>query len=119
MFPPHGECRTRTVDSRTAGNTLWGALAMPEHAGLLILVMIYILSFLMVSTIKYNSFKKPELFRKMNFNVLVAAILILIFIAAQPSIALFLIGVAYVVSGPFTTIKYNKTIEEHNAEPAK
>lgn len=85
----------------------------------LILAMIYILSFLMVSTIKYNSFKKPELFRRMNFNVLVAAILILMFIAAQPSIALFLIGVAYVVSGPFTTIKYNKTIEEHNAEPAK
>ncbi len=85
----------------------------------LILAMIYILSFLMVSTIKYNSFKKPELFRKMNFNVLVAAILIFMFIAAQPSIALFLIGVAYIVSGPFTTIKHNKTIEEQNAEPAK
>ncbi|MEJ2657287.1 MAG: hypothetical protein P8012_08810 [Desulfobacterales bacterium] len=48
-----------------------------------ILVMLYILSFLMVSTIKYNSFKKPELFKKMNFNVLVTMILILIFIAAQ------------------------------------
>jgi len=54
-----------------------------------IMILIYILSFLMVSTIKYNSFKKPELFRKMNFNVLVALILILIFIAAQPSVALF------------------------------
>ena len=56
-----------------------------------ILVLLYILSFLMVSTIKYNSFKKPEVFRKMNFNVLVSMILILIFIAAQPSIALFLL----------------------------
>lgn len=65
-----------------------------------ILVLVYSLSFLMVSTIKYNSFKKPELFRKMNFNVLVAVILILIFIAAQPSVALFFVGLVYVVSGP-------------------
>ncbi|OEU66198.1 MAG: CDP-diacylglycerol--serine O-phosphatidyltransferase, partial [Desulfobacterales bacterium PC51MH44] len=69
-----------------------------------ILILLYTLSFLMVSTIKYNSFKKPELFRKMNFNVLVAIILILIFIAAQPSIALFLLGLVYVISGPFTTM---------------
>jgi CDP-diacylglycerol--serine O-phosphatidyltransferase len=53
----------------------------------------------MVSTIKYQSFKKPELFRKMNFNALVAAILLMIFIAALPPIALFLIGTGYVSSG--------------------
>jgi CDP-diacylglycerol--serine O-phosphatidyltransferase len=58
-----------------------------------ILVMLYMLAFLMVSTIKYNSFKKnSEISRTMNFNVLVTVILILIFIAAQPSIALFLLG---------------------------
>jgi len=51
-----------------------------------ILVLLYMLSFLMVSTIRYNSFKKPELFRKMNFNVLVAMLLILIFIAAHTNI---------------------------------
>ena len=67
---------------------------------LIILIMLYMLSFLMVSTIKYNSFKKPELFKRMNFNVLVSVILILIFIAAQPSIALFIIGLAYIFSGP-------------------
>lgn len=75
---------------------------------ILILILLYILSFLMVSTIKYNSFKKPELFRRMNFNVLVSVILILIFIAAQPSIALFLLGVVYVVSGPYITFKHHK-----------
>lgn len=72
----------------------------------LILVMIYILSFLMVSTIKYNSLKRPELFRKMNFNVLVTTILVLIFIAAQPSMALFFIGFLYVISGLFAAIKH-------------
>lgn len=75
---------------------------------ILVLVMLYILSFLMVSTIKYNSFKKPELFKSMNFNVLVAIILILIFIAAQPSVALFFLGLGYVVSGPVISIRQHK-----------
>ncbi|MBF0099942.1 MAG: CDP-diacylglycerol--serine O-phosphatidyltransferase [Desulfobacterales bacterium] len=70
-----------------------------------ILVLLYILSFLMVSTIKYNSFKKPELFRKINFNVLVTCILIFIFIAALPSIALFLLSLLYVGSGPFNMFR--------------
>ncbi|MBW1841465.1 MAG: CDP-diacylglycerol--serine O-phosphatidyltransferase [Deltaproteobacteria bacterium] len=86
---------------------------------ILILVMLYTLSFLMVSTIKYNSFKKPELFRKMNFNVLVAAILILIFIAAQPSIALFLLGLAYVTSGPFVAIRQYKKARRKKTEDLK
>jgi CDP-diacylglycerol--serine O-phosphatidyltransferase len=85
-----------------------------------ILIMLYILAFLMVSTIKYYSFKKkPELFRKMNFNVLVTAILVLIFIAAQPSIALFFMGLAYIVSGPFSTIKYHKLVKQEKAETPK
>lgn len=71
-----------------------------------ILLMLYSLSFLMVSTVRYNSFKKPELFRKMNFNVLVGAILILIFIAAQPSIAMFVLGLTYVVSGPLLAFRH-------------
>ena len=85
-----------------------------------IIVMLYMLAFLMVSTIKYNSFKKnPELFQKMNFNVLVTTILILIFIAAQPPIALFLLGVAYVVSGPITTIRHHKLIKQKEAESSE
>lgn len=68
------------------------------------LVMLYALSFLMVSTIRYNSFKNHELFSKINFNVLVTAILIFIFIAAQPSLALFVMGLAYIISGPTAAI---------------
>ncbi len=71
---------------------------------LVFLVLLHILSFLMVSTIKYYSFKKQEFLRNKNFNVLVAAILVLIFIAAQPSIALFLMAAAYLVSGPVVTL---------------
>lgn len=70
-----------------------------------ILVMLYSLSFLMVSTIRYYSFKHAELIRNKSFNVLVTAILVLIFIAAQPSIALFIIGTVYVVSGPVMALR--------------
>jgi CDP-diacylglycerol--serine O-phosphatidyltransferase len=78
--------------------------------------MLYVLSFLMVSNIKYNSFKKPELFKKINFNALVLVILILIFIASQPSIALFLCGVIYVLSGPVGTLKRFKAIKQKEAQ---
>jgi CDP-diacylglycerol--serine O-phosphatidyltransferase len=81
-----------------------------------ILVMLYVLSFLMVSTIKYESFKKAELFTKMNFNVLVAIVLMLIFIAAQPSIALFVLGITYVISGPITTLRHHKCTKREKAE---
>ncbi len=82
-----------------------------------LMTMLYALSFLMVSTIKYESFKKVELSRKMNFNVLVTVVLILIFIAAQPSIAMFFIGVVYVISGPFNTIRRHKKIRRKKDEP--
>ncbi len=80
-----------------------------------ILIVLYTLSFLMVSSIKYNSFKKPELFKKIKFNAFAGAILIMIFIAAQPAIALFLCGFIYLVSGPVQTIclyKKNRQISK-------
>ena len=86
---------------------------------ILILMLIYILSFFMVSSIKFHSFKKPELFKKMNFNVLVAAILIMIFIAAQPAIALFSIGFVYVLSGPFGFLRKYKALKKKKAESRK
>ena len=73
-----------------------------------ILIMIYVLSFLMVSTIKYYSFKQVELFRKMKFNMLVIVVLMFIVIAAEPSIAFFLIMLCYVFSGPFITLWLRK-----------
>ncbi len=98
-------------------------LGIPGDANpVVVLVMLYALSFLMVSTLKYNSFKKPELFIKMSFNVLVGAILILIFIASQPAIALFVIQLIYVISAPFTTVWYRKKTKQlkaENLEPEK
>ncbi|MBW1917203.1 MAG: CDP-diacylglycerol--serine O-phosphatidyltransferase [Deltaproteobacteria bacterium] len=69
-----------------------------------ILIMIYILSFLMVSNIKFYSFKKFELFKRKPFHVLVAAILIFIVVATEPFFMGFLLMTSYVISGPICTL---------------
>ena len=84
----------------------------------LILLMLYSLSFLMVSTVRYDSFKKPELFTRINFNYLVGVILILIFIAAAPPIALFSLGFVYVASGPVLAVK-NLLTRRHDQTEAE
>ena len=75
----------------------------PENIRFPILFLTYLLSFLMVSTIKYYSFKKVNLFKSMNFNVLVTMMLVLILIASKPSITLYVIALGYIASGP---VKY-------------
>ena len=73
-----------------------------------ILIMIYVLSFLMVSTIKYYGFKDAELLKKMKFNMLVIVVLFFIMVAAEASIACFIFMLGYVLSGPFTTLWLRK-----------
>lgn len=63
-------------------------------------VLVFMLAFLMVSNIKYLSLKDPELFKRQPFILLVVAIMLLIVIVAKPEVMLFLIGMAYLVSGP-------------------
>ncbi|MBW1731754.1 MAG: CDP-diacylglycerol--serine O-phosphatidyltransferase [Deltaproteobacteria bacterium] len=75
----------------------------------LALVVVYLLSFLMVSSLDYLSFKKFETRRQKPFNVLVSIILMLIVVAYRPRIVLFFIISAYVISGPITTILRTKT----------
>ncbi len=68
-----------------------------------IIAMIYILSFLMVSTLHYSSFKKFDIRNRKPFNVLLTLILIAMVIAYKPKIMLFLLLFAYVASGPLVT----------------
>ena len=96
----------------------WNKLGLPIDAyRFLILGMLYVLAFLMVSTVRYNSFKNAALFSRMKFNVLVATILLMIFIAAQPSIALFLIGATYVASGPFVMVWRYRRLKSRARDP--
>lgn len=69
----------------------------------MIIAMIYTLSFLMVSTLHYYSFKKFDIHNRKPFNVLLSIILISMIIAYKPKIVLFLMLFAYVASGPVMT----------------
>lgn len=65
---------------------------------------IYLISFLMANTVRYSSFTSPEPFRKMNSNDLARFVLMSMFVAYPPSIALSLIGLTYVLSGPYSAV---------------
>src|SRR5512142_263067 len=81
-----------------------GEWAPEKH--IYILVAIYLLSFLMVSNIKFFSFKKVELFRRHPFQTLVAAVLLFVMVATAPEIMGFPLMVIYVVSGAISTYVY-------------
>ncbi len=66
----------------------------------LLLAMVYVLGFLMVSSVPYYSFKEFDGFQRMPFRTLFLIILLLSVIAAQPAIMLFTLGLVYVSSGP-------------------
>jgi CDP-diacylglycerol--serine O-phosphatidyltransferase len=65
-----------------------------------IITLIYFLAFLMVSNVRYYSFKDPSLIKRQPFAVLVVAVLLLTVIAAEPAIMLFTLFICYILSGP-------------------
>ncbi|MFO7748557.1 MAG: CDP-diacylglycerol--serine O-phosphatidyltransferase [Desulfobacteraceae bacterium] len=79
----------------------------PAPFTILFLIMLYGLAFLMVSSIKYNSFKNAELFKSLKFNRLVGLILVFVAIAYEPSIALFSGIVLYVLSGLVSALLFH------------
>ena len=71
-----------------------------EIKPVLMLVMTYGLAFLMVSSIRYRSFKHINFSFKKPFQYLVSAILILVVIVLEPQIMLFSLVMLYALSGP-------------------
>ena len=71
-----------------------------EVKPLLILVITFALAFLMVSTIKYRSFKDMKFRRGDHFTYLVWGILVLMLIVAWPQAMLFVTFAGYALSGP-------------------
>jgi len=81
-----------------------------------VLLTIYVLAFLMVSTIRFNSFKDLEPFRRRPFNTLVVFVFLAILLAMEPQVMIFLLTTGYIVSGPVGEIvqtlrRKNKTDE--------
>jgi CDP-diacylglycerol--serine O-phosphatidyltransferase len=72
---------------------------------IVILVMIYVLAFLMVSSIRYFSFKELDLARRKPFSLFIFLILSMIVIIMEPTIVLFGFIFTYVLSGPVNTVR--------------
>ena len=68
---------------------------------LVLLLVTYALAGLMVSNIKYFSFKETELHRRQPFGILVAIIVLLKLFIAEPQIMLFATFLLFASSGPF------------------
>jgi CDP-diacylglycerol--serine O-phosphatidyltransferase len=71
---------------------------------IVILVMIYILAFLMVSNIRYFSFKELDLARRKPFSIFIFIVLSMIVIVMEPVIVLFVFVLLYTFSGPANLI---------------
>src|SRR5512139_729046 len=67
---------------------------------IVILVMIYILAFLMVSSIQYASFKELDLAKRKPFSIFMFVVLSIIVIIMEPVLVLFGFVLLYIFSGP-------------------
>ncbi|MEW6593776.1 MAG: CDP-diacylglycerol--serine O-phosphatidyltransferase [Thermodesulfobacteriota bacterium] len=88
-----------------------------RHMEIPMVVAVYALSYLMVSSIPYQSFKQAEPQAKKAFHVLVAVVLLIMVLATEPRVTLFFLALAYVLSGPLAAVygvlaRDRKVIEE-------
>ncbi len=67
---------------------------------LIFLVSMYLLAFLMISSIKYRSFKKASTSKKISIRVFAFIVLVLSLIVFKPYIFVPLLAFIYVLSGP-------------------
>lgn len=88
-----------------------------KHIEIPLVVAVYVLSYLMVSSIPYQSFKQAETQAKKAFQVLVAVVLLIMVLATEPQVTLFFLVLAYVLSGPLAAVyglltRDKKVVEE-------
>jgi CDP-diacylglycerol--serine O-phosphatidyltransferase len=88
-----------------------------------LLVMTYILGFLMVSTVPFNSFKDVEMVKAKPFPVLFGVITLITVVALRPGVMLFVLMVIYIVSGPLGYLFFHRrtggTVQESPGAVAK
>lgn len=68
----------------------------------------YLLAFLMVSNLRYYSFKELDFAKRHAFGVLLVVVLAVLIVAAHPQLFLFLAFSAYALSGPVRRIVLRK-----------
>lgn len=92
----------------------------PPLKSFALLFATYGLSFLMISNIRYNSFKDSELFRRRPFQTLLLIVFLFTIVAARPTVMLFSLLFLYTVSGPGLALwgLRKKMLEtSHGSEP--
>jgi CDP-diacylglycerol--serine O-phosphatidyltransferase len=78
---------------------------------------VILVSLLMVSSIKYYSFKDIKLYARMPFTLFLIVVGIVLFIYYKPEIMAFVIMVGYAISGPiWWVIKFGKKIAHKEKE---
>jgi CDP-diacylglycerol--serine O-phosphatidyltransferase len=82
-----------------------------------LLLMVYGLAFLMVSNLRYYSFKDIDLRARAPFYSLVGFMLVVTVAVAQPQVLLFLAMLAYVFSGPVAWVVAR--VHRHRARSAR
>ncbi len=75
-----------------------------ETSGVLFVLLTYLLSFLMVSTVRYRSFKELETRPHRAFYLLVSAVIVISLVAIHPQFSLFALAVLYLLSGPIEPV---------------
>jgi len=84
---------------------LFNHLRIPEDTKHLpVLLLTYAIAFLMVSNVKYNSFKNLELAKRKPFSSLIVVILLIIVVGAEPQFMLFSLFFVYFISGPINIL---------------
>jgi CDP-diacylglycerol--serine O-phosphatidyltransferase len=79
----------------------------PADYSIFLLILTTVLSFLMVSSIKFHAFKDLTLVKEKPFSSTVGFVLLMSLIAVAPFVVPFFLCAAYVISGPImTTIFY-------------
>lgn len=75
-----------------------------QTTSVIAVILIYALSFLMVSRVRYRSLKEFDFGKRRPFTALVALLLGILVIAAQPALLLFLLFLGYAASGVVRTL---------------
>ncbi len=99
----------------------------PANLGLAILITVFVLSFLMVSSVKFHAFKDLTLVKEKPFASTVGFVLILALIAVAPLVVPFFLCLAYVLSGPVMTgvtlsrakARHKESKDEYQGETAQ
>ncbi|QGY40948.1 CDP-diacylglycerol--serine O-phosphatidyltransferase [Pseudodesulfovibrio cashew] len=66
--------------------------------------LVYVLSFFMVSTVRFYSFKEISAFKAHAFSWMVTAVLLFSLIASRPKVLGFVFFMGYLISGPIYTL---------------